>query len=46
MISQTIRCSFQKAGEEHKAKNNDGVKMVVVFTITEINYLVVGYCTA
>ena len=44
MLSHTILNTFKKCNweEENIVKNNGGGEMVVVFTITEINYLVVS----
>ena len=44
MLSHTIFNTFKKfnRGDGNIVKNNGGGEMVVVFTITEINYLVVS----
>ena len=39
MISQTLILSFQKLDETNKVKNGGNAKMVVVFSITEMNCL-------
>ena len=45
MIPSAIICVFKTCkGERYTAKSNGDTKMVVVFMMTEINYVVVGLC--